>query len=449
MFITALLLLGGAVASADTWNERTTLKFSDPVMVPGATLPAGTYIFKLVDSSSDRHLVQITSEDDAKVFATTQAVPTKRSEVAGDIVVKLNPTEAGTPPALKAWFYPGSRFGHEFVYPKDQAWQIAQRTKTIVLGIDVPGTDMERGILYTYEPSGRRGQWRADASTMKDWERWRSENQTASTAALIDADRQATRVNVDDIEDNHHRYIGQTISVDAEVEEVFGPRVFSIDEPNWGDLDGEVLVYLPATHAALIREGDRVTVTGTMKAFVRAELEREWGWLDAEPDIEAELAAKPALVASRIVGGNDDIAMFVDLDVAAAPSDQKPVGTSGTKLGASPTAPASSGRSPISDLTTMADAGAELVGRRVDVKHVTISQLAPERGFWVTSPGEEAIFVLPVQKKETKNTPSLHAGETVSLAGVILQMPSHMRDRLDAPDQANGDIYVYASAITM
>ncbi|MGH9321373.1 MAG: hypothetical protein ACRD3V_15995, partial [Vicinamibacteria bacterium] len=145
----AVLIASAAAASASTWNEKTILTFSEPVMVPGATLPAGSYVFQLRDAKSGRHIVQVTSEEGSELMALAQAVPIKRTETTGDIVVKFNPTDVGSPPAMKAWFYTGSMHGHEFVYPEEQAKKIAERTKTIVLSVDVPGTDLEKGTLRT------------------------------------------------------------------------------------------------------------------------------------------------------------------------------------------------------------------------------------------------------------------------------------------------------------
>ena len=52
-------------ARADEWNRKTTMTFSGPVEIPGvhlkgwSVLPAGTYVFKILNSQSDRHIVQI------------------------------------------------------------------------------------------------------------------------------------------------------------------------------------------------------------------------------------------------------------------------------------------------------------------------------------------------------------------------------------------------------
>ena len=205
---------GVAAASANQWNDKTILKFSEPVMVPGATLQPGSYVFKLMDSASSRHTVQITTEDGSKVLALTQAIPTKRPDPKGDIVLKFNPTDAGLPPALKAWFYPGSIYGHEFIYPEEQARQIADRTKTIVLSIDVPGTDLEKGTLRTINASGQRTEWRGDTATLREWNEWRqarsntagqsasAEERRQATAPMVKGDFQGMRVKLDQLEDN-------------------------------------------------------------------------------------------------------------------------------------------------------------------------------------------------------------------------------------------------------
>ena len=46
-------------AQADTYNKKTVLTFTEPFEVPGVDaqiLPAGTYVFKLLDSSTDRDM---------------------------------------------------------------------------------------------------------------------------------------------------------------------------------------------------------------------------------------------------------------------------------------------------------------------------------------------------------------------------------------------------------
>lgn len=428
-------------ALADEWNDRTILTFSEAVMVPGATLQPGTYVFKLADSSTARHMVQVLTEDGSKMVTTTQAVPTKRIDPKSDIVIRLNPTDRGAPPAIKAWFYPNSVYGHEFVYPEEQARQIAERTKTMVLSVDVPGTDLEKGTLRTFDPSGKLAEWRGDAAVLQEWDSWRrnrpadtsattadQDKERQATAPMVRGDFQGTRVKLDDLEANPTKYTGQTISVDAEVEEIFGPRLFTIDEPHWGDLDGEILVFMPTALAALVREDDRVTITGSVRPFVRAEVEREWGWLGLSPEVEVEFSKKPVLVASRIVGGNNDVAMVIDAD-----PPHEGANSTGMK-GAT---------SSLTDVTAIASGNAALVGRHVELSGLRVNRMAEGGGFFVDAMGK---FILVLPAHNTKAT--VAAGDVVSVKGVIAEAPDGMDDRLKAPKGWNDDIYIVATAVT-
>jgi len=139
-------LLGTALAptiKADDWNNKTVMTFSGPVEIPGVhltgygVLPAGTYVFKLLDSQSDRHIVQIFSQDEKTVFATILAIPNYRLKATDKTVITFSERPAGEPEALRAWFYPGKNWGDEFVYPKARAMEIAKTTNTPVLFTEV------------------------------------------------------------------------------------------------------------------------------------------------------------------------------------------------------------------------------------------------------------------------------------------------------------------------
>ena len=126
-------------ARADDWNRKTVMTFSGPVEIPGvhlkgwAVLPAGTYVFKILNSQSDRHIVQIFSEDEKTVYATILAIPNYRLRATDKTVITFRERPAGEPEALRAWFYPGRNWGEEFVYPKARAIELAKTTKTPVL----------------------------------------------------------------------------------------------------------------------------------------------------------------------------------------------------------------------------------------------------------------------------------------------------------------------------
>ena len=136
--VSCLALIGAIstpTARADEWNKKTVITFSGPVEIPGVhltgwgVLPAGTYVFKLLDSQSDRHIVQIFNKDETKVLATILAIPNYRLKATDKTVITFRERPAGEPEALRAWFYPGRNYGDEFVYPKAKAVELAKNRK--------------------------------------------------------------------------------------------------------------------------------------------------------------------------------------------------------------------------------------------------------------------------------------------------------------------------------
>jgi len=115
---------------ADDYDKKTVITFSQPFEIPGGkVLPAGTYTFKLLDSSVDRHIVQIFNADGTQIFATVLAINNYRFPATGKTVMLFSERPGDSPDALKAWFYPHDNFGQEFVYPKRRAIQLAVAEK--------------------------------------------------------------------------------------------------------------------------------------------------------------------------------------------------------------------------------------------------------------------------------------------------------------------------------
>jgi hypothetical protein len=111
---------------ADTWDKKTIVTFSDDVEIPGRVLPAGTYVFKLFNSTSDRHIVQIWSADENQILATIQAVPSYRFDTPDRPIFEFDERLGASPMALHTWFYPGDNTGQEFVYRYDRRSQLTR-----------------------------------------------------------------------------------------------------------------------------------------------------------------------------------------------------------------------------------------------------------------------------------------------------------------------------------
>ena len=147
---------------ADDWNRKTIVTFSAPVEVPGVgaqTLPAGTYVFRIMDSGSDRHIVQIFNEAMDHVYTTILAIPNYRMKSTDKTVMTFGERAAGQPEAIRAWFYPGRQWGEEFVYPKFRAVALAKLTGQPVLATPIelataPIEALKTAPVVAVEPTG-------------------------------------------------------------------------------------------------------------------------------------------------------------------------------------------------------------------------------------------------------------------------------------------------------
>jgi hypothetical protein len=128
--------IGVTPAAADNWNKTTFLTVNETIQVPGAVLPPGKYVVRLLDSPSNRHIVQFLNEDRTKLITTVLAIPNERMQPAGETQLRFYETTGNEPPALRAWFYPGDNFGQQFVYPKEQARVLARSSGRYVPTMD-------------------------------------------------------------------------------------------------------------------------------------------------------------------------------------------------------------------------------------------------------------------------------------------------------------------------
>jgi len=112
-------------ARADAWNKMSVVTVNQPIIAGNKVLDPGTYVWKLMDSPSDRHIVQIFDKDQKHLEETILAIPNYRLKPSGKEQFTFWETPAGVPPAVRAWFYPGDSFGQEFAYPKKLVAQLA------------------------------------------------------------------------------------------------------------------------------------------------------------------------------------------------------------------------------------------------------------------------------------------------------------------------------------
>src|SRR5580704_15705584 len=137
------VFLGGALAlsvfmtkpvMADDWNKRIDFQFSAPVQIPGKVLAPGKYVFELLNSDSDRNIVEVFSEDSSgnqSLVTIIQAVPAYIEDIPEKAIIHFEERRSGTPEAIHSWFYPGEHTGWEFVYPNTNSLEASAGTTPV------------------------------------------------------------------------------------------------------------------------------------------------------------------------------------------------------------------------------------------------------------------------------------------------------------------------------
>jgi hypothetical protein len=116
-------LMVGLVPSlkADDWDKRTILTVNEPVAVENFVLPPGQYVLRLLDSQSDRQIVEIFNRDETHLIGVELALAAYRLEPGNGSNLSFYELPAGQLPALRTWFYPGESNGIEFRSPRAAA----------------------------------------------------------------------------------------------------------------------------------------------------------------------------------------------------------------------------------------------------------------------------------------------------------------------------------------
>ena len=130
-----LASLVAVAAAAGTIDKRTTFTFNTPVAVPGVTLPAGTYLFRIADVDTHK-VVQVLSGDGKIPYSMFFFMEAWRSTPAVDPELSFIETAADMPHAIRTWWHPGESIGYEFLYPREQAERLARGSGTAVRSVE-------------------------------------------------------------------------------------------------------------------------------------------------------------------------------------------------------------------------------------------------------------------------------------------------------------------------
>lgn len=104
-----------------------------------------------------------------------------------------------------------------------------------------------------------------------------------------------------EITKNPSQYYGKPLAVTGEIEDIVGPNAFTLDEDQL--IGASDLLVLNANPKQTINDGQTVAVTGVLRPFVVAELERDYDltWdLELQKKLEAEYREKPVFITNSV-----------------------------------------------------------------------------------------------------------------------------------------------------
>lgn len=236
----------------------------------------------------------------------------------------------------------------------------------------------------------------------------------------------APPVDVDQVKEAPGQYYDKKVRVTGEVDELYSDRAFKLEGTGWAFND-DITVLLkepvPANLGRLSRD-DELIVTGTVRRFVVADIERDVGW-DLSPEIEVKLKERPVLVADMVrrVGGDDDRQQE---RTQQQPGAEAAVGTVAAIV--------------------LAQNPRSLAGQKVDLEGERV-QAVMGKGMWIGPTAATQVFVVPATMPK-----DLAQGDRVKLVGTLREIPGNAQEMWGIPaDTANQlrDAAVYVEATTL
>jgi hypothetical protein len=123
------------------------------------------------------------------------------------------------------------------------------------------------------------------------------------------------------------RFYGVPVSVHAQIGDRTNRHLFTLEGDGWSQFGDDALVLLPNPQPdATIEENDYVTVVGTVRPFIRADIERDFEWFAALPGFDSDVEGRPMIVSDfartsdgQILTAGED--RLVTRVLVAAPGD--------------------------------------------------------------------------------------------------------------------------------
>lgn len=222
----------------------------------------------------------------------------------------------------------------------------------------------------------------------------------------------AAGVTLSNLLDDPGKFTGQTVTVSGEVNDVLGPKAFTIGGEEFLP-PGELLVVSPTGFPAIpdypeneyLVDDDIVQVTGTVRTFVQTEVARQVDADDMEGQAYVRWEGKPVLVVTSMI------------TTPRARTGSTAAGTSGGST------------APLTDMLVIVTAPDRLplVGKSVQLTGVKVQSVVADRAFWIGPSVSQRLFVVldetPTPGTATEGKVNVNAGQTISVRGTLRKLP--------------------------
>ncbi len=143
--------LAALALSVQAWGadpvKQTPFQTNDSLEIPSMILEPGRYVLKLVEHEPQRNVldvfevVQLWTGDETRLISTLLTMPNYDQPTTDKTVFTFFDRGPKQAKALRIWFAPGRNYGQEFVYPKQQAVELAKSVGRAVLSmpVELPG----------------------------------------------------------------------------------------------------------------------------------------------------------------------------------------------------------------------------------------------------------------------------------------------------------------------
>lgn len=215
---------------------------------------------------------------------------------------------------------------------------------------------------------------------------------------------------VDKVKEHPAWYYDKKVRVTGEIDEVYSDQAFRLEGTGWAfDDDITVLLKKPmdaASHTSYAKD-DELIVTGTVRRFVVADVERDLGW-DLSPEIEIKLKERPVLIAEAVRKISPEQAK------AAAEVMKGDVET-------------------VTEILAVTDQKS-LHDKNVDLNREKVQQIVG-KGMWIGPSTSEKIFVVPKEMPK-----DVVAGDYVTVSGELAEVPANAIETWELPKEMANDL---------